>query len=124
MADDELTYPRAAARITRYMYVLAAAGALGAWAHWGWRAGAGFLFGALLSAVNFWVLRGMVNRLSGANPRRGSFLLALRYPLIAGFAYVILKFSRISVSAALAGIFVFTAAVFIEVAFEIAHARK
>ena len=120
---DELSLERASQRIVRAMAALAAVGSAVAWAVWGWKCGAGFLLGALISGLNFVFLRGLVMRLGGGRPRR-RFFLAIRYPLLAGCAYVILRFSSISVSAVLAGIFVFTAAVFIEVIFEIAYARK
>ena len=122
-APDELPYERASQRIVRLMAALAALGSLVAWAAWGWKSGAGFLFGSAISGLNFVLLKALVDRLGRARPRR-HFLLAFRYPLLAGCAYVILRFSPISLSAALAGIFVFTAAVFIEVVFEIAYARK
>jgi hypothetical protein len=122
-AGDELTYERASQRIVRFMAALAALGSLGAWAVWGWKSGAGFLFGSLISGLNFVLLKGLVNRLGGARPRR-RWLAAFRWPLLAACAYVILRFSPIRLAAALAGIFVFTAAVFIEVIFEIAYARK
>src|ERR1035441_6257499 len=123
MANDELTLERACRRIVRSMAALAAAGTAVAWGAWDWRYGTGFLLGALISGLNFLFIRGMVIRLGGARPR-GGFRMAVRYPLLAGCAYVILRFSPIKVSAVLAGIFVFTAAVFIEVIFEIAYARK
>ena len=85
---------------------------------------AGFLVGALISGLNFFILKGLVDRLGGARPRRRGPLLGLRYVLLAGGAYVILRLTPISLPAVLAGIFVFTAAVFIEVIFEIAHAGK
>jgi hypothetical protein len=123
MATDELTLERACRRIVRSMAAIGAAGTAVAWGAWDWRYGAGFLLGALISGLNFLFIRGMVNRLGEARPR-GGFRMAVRYPLLAACAYVILRFSPIKVSAVLAGIFVFTSAVFIEVIFEIAYARK
>ena len=122
-APDELTYERASERIVRFMAAIATLGAVVAWAVWGWKSAAGFLLGSLISGLNFILLKGLVNRLGEAHPRR-RFLLAYRYLLLAGGAYVILRLSPISLPAVLAGIFVFTAAVFIEVIFEIAYARK
>ena len=122
-APDELTYERAAERILRIMAAIATLGSVVAWAVWGWKSAAGFLLGSLISGLNFILLKGLVNRLGEARPRR-RFLLAYRYLLLAGGAYVILRLSPISLPAVLAGIFVFTAAVFIEVIFEIAYARK
>jgi hypothetical protein len=122
-APDELTYERASRRIVRFIAALATLGSLVAWVVWGWKSGAGFLLGSAISGLNFVLLKTLVDRLGGARPRR-HFLLAFRYPLLAGCAYVILRFSPISLTAVLAGIFVFIGAVFIEVIFEIAYARK
>jgi hypothetical protein len=43
---------------------------------------------------------------------------------LGGGAYVIVKLSSIRVTAVLAGLFVLTAALFVEVIFEIVYARK
>jgi hypothetical protein len=124
MAPDELTYERAAARIVRAMAAIAALGTVAAWAIWDWKRAAGFLVGSLISGLNFLILKGLVDRLGSDRPSRRGPLLALRYLLLAGGAYVILRLTPISLPGVLAGIFVFTAAVFIEVIFEIAHAGK
>jgi hypothetical protein len=50
--------------------------------------------------------------------------IALRYLLLAVAAYGIVRFSRISPVAVIAGVFVLTAAVFVEAIFEIVYARK
>jgi len=124
MAPDELTYERAVGRIVRAMAAIAALGTVAALVIWDWKRAAGFLIGSLISGLNFLILKGLVDRLAGDHPRRRSPFLALRYLLLAGGAYVILRLTPVSLPAVLAGIFVFTAAVFIEVIFEIAHAGK
>ena len=58
-----------------------------------------------------------------AKPRKAVFL-GLRYAFLGGGAYVILKFSAISLSAALSGLFVSIAAVVLEIIFELAYARN
>ncbi|MBZ5726280.1 MAG: ATP synthase subunit I [Acidobacteriia bacterium] len=122
---DELTVARAARRIERFMAGIAAFGAVAAFVFRGWQWAAGFLFGALLSGLNFHWLKRLVESLGGEGRRaRGSVFLAFRYLLLGGAAYVILKRSSVSLPAVLAGLFVATAAVFIEVIFEIAYARK
>ncbi len=123
-APNPLDYGRAVARLTRIMAVIAALGTLGALFAWGWKAGAGFLLGAALSALNFLALKRLVDRLADAHPAGSSVLLGFRYIMLAGIAYVMLKLRVISLPAMLAGVFVFTAAVFIEVAIEIVYARK
>jgi hypothetical protein len=51
-------------------------------------------------------------------------LLGLRYVLLGAGAYVILKYTAISLPAALAGLFVPVAAVLIEILIELAYARN
>jgi hypothetical protein len=122
---DELSYERATRRIARFMLAIGGLGAAGACVAGGWKAGAGFLAGALISGLNFAWLKGVVEGLAGARPRRWrAVLLAGRYLLFGAGAYVIFRFARASLPAVLAGVFVLTAAVFVEVAVEIAYARK
>ena len=120
---DGLSYPRAAARIACIMAAIAALGTVGAFALHGWKSGLGFLVGSAISGLNFYWIKGVVDAMAGGRRRR-TLVLAFRYLILAGVAYVILRVSSISLPAVLAGIFVFTAAVFVEVAFEIAYARK
>ena len=66
MTDPEdLTYERAAARIARITAALGGTGTAVALAGWGWRAGAGFLIGSLLSGVQYVWLKGLVDALGG-----------------------------------------------------------
>jgi hypothetical protein len=92
---DELTYERASERIVRFMAAIAGLGSMAVSTLWGWKTGAGFLLGALISGLNFVLLRGLVNRLGGSSPRR-RFAMAYRYVLLAGGASVILRLSPIS----------------------------
>jgi ATP synthase I chain len=120
---DDLCYERATARIARIMAAIAALGTAEAFALHGWKSGAGFLVGAGISGLNFYWIKGVVDAMAGGR-RRGTILLAFRYLILGGAAYAILKLSSVSLPAVLAGVFVFTAAVFVEVALEIAYARK
>ena len=122
---DQLDFESASARIARFMAVIAAAGTLGALAAWGWKWAAGFLAGALLSGFNFRWLARLIESLAGGRRARGSSVfLAFRFLLLGAGAYAILRFTSISLPAVLAGLFVFTAAVFVEVIFELVYARK
>jgi hypothetical protein len=123
-ATDELDYDRAAQRIGRSMTVIAALGTVATLATLGWRWGAGFLLGALFSGLNYRWLRGLVEGLGAGKPPRGAVFLAFRYLLLGGGGYVILRYSPINRIAVLTGLFVLTAAVFVEVIFEIVYARK
>lgn len=122
-APDELGYDRAAQRIGRIMAAIAALGTVAALAMGGWKWGAGFLLGAVLSGLNYRWLRKLVEGLGG-KPPRGSVFLAFRYLLLGGGGYVILRYSPLSVTAVLTGLFVLIAAVFVELIFEIVYARK
>ena len=121
---DELSYDRVAARIGRILSSIALAGTVVALLSGGWRWGAGFALGAVISALNYYWLRRLVENLGSDKPRRGSVFFGFRYLFLGGGAYVILKLIPISPKAVFAGVFVLTAAVFVEVAFEIVYARK
>jgi hypothetical protein len=124
-ATDPLSFERAAARIGRTMTVIAALGTGGAWVLGGWKTGGGFLLGSLISGLNYHWLHKLVMSLgAGARPRYRSVILGFRYLILGGGAYVILKLSPIRLTAVLAGLFVLTAALFVEVIFEIVYARK
>jgi hypothetical protein len=122
---DPLSFERAAARIGRILTVVAVMGTCGALALGGWKIGAGFLLGAAISGLNYhWLHKMVVSLGSGTRPRYRSVILGFRYLILGGGAYVILRFSPISLTAVLAGLFVLTAAVFVEVIFEFVYARK
>lgn len=120
---DELGFDRAAPRIGRFMAAIAALGTVGALAMGGWKWGAGFLLGAVLSGLNYRWLTQLVGGLGG-KPARGSVFLAFRYLLLGGVGYVILRYSPLNMAAVLTGLFVLIAAVFVELIFEIVYARK
>ena len=122
---DELSFERAAWRIGRIMMVIGSLGTCVALAARGWQWGAGFLLGAAISGLNFhWLYRLVAGLGKSDMPRNRSVILGFRYVILGGGAYVILRLSRISLMAVLAGVFLLTAAVFVEVVFEIVYARK
>ncbi len=122
---EELDYERAASRIGRNMAMIAATGTVAALAWRGWNWGAGFLLGSLISWLNYRWLRALVDALGGVKrPQRRGIRIALRYMLLGAGAYAIVRFSSINPPAVIAGVFVLTAAVFVEAIFEIAYARK
>jgi hypothetical protein len=124
-APDPLSFDHVAARIGRTLSVVAALGTCGAWVLGGWKTGAGFLLGAAISGLNYHWLHKLVASLGGGgHPRYRSVILGFRYLILGGGAYVILRLSPISLTAVLAGLFVLTAAVFVEVIFELVYARK
>jgi len=120
---DELEFARAGLRIERFLISAALAGTALAAVAAGWKWAAGFLAGSAIAWVNLrWLMR-LVRKLGGqAAP--SSFSLALRFFLLGGSAYAILRFSPIPAVSVIAGIFVLIAAVFVEIVFELVYARK
>ncbi len=109
------------------MVALSAGGALAAATLGGRPWLLGFVTGAVFSMLNFWFWHRLVRRV-GANATldegRGNtsvILFAGRYGVFAALAYVILRFSEASLSAALAGLFVAVAAVLLEILFELIY---
>jgi len=125
MAPDETWFRRAVSRILKIMAALAVTGTLTAFLWRGWKWAAGFALGALISWLNFHWLQKLTDVLGGKRVRRGSAVfLALRYLLLGGGAYVMLRYSSINLPALLTGLFVSVAAVVFDVLFELIYARE
>ena len=119
---------RAVGRISRFTLALTASGAVVYVAVSGWRGGVGFLLGGMVAYLNFRWLTKTVYALGeaavGKPPRaRVAVFLGLRYLLLGLAAYAILRFSEISLTACLVGLFVPTAAVILEILFELIYVR-
>lgn len=104
---------------------LGGTGALVAWLHWGWRAGAGVAAGALLSWVNYrWLKQGVIALTTRAMEQagkervrapRGVWLKFLgRFVLLAVAAYVILAGFKWPAVAVLSGLFAVVAGMLAE----------
>jgi hypothetical protein len=121
---DENYLARAAARMILFMAVMSIGGALVLLVWQGWRWGLGFALGAVASWLNFRWLKKLVDSLGQAAAgrrlkNRTAVLLGLRYLLLAAAGYAILRFSEISLTAALVGLFVSAAAVIIEILYQL-----
>ena len=127
-APDEDWFRQAAERMVRLMAFLAAAGTLSAFLFRGWAWAAGFAAGAAISWLNFSWLKRLTEALGGAGGKRlrraSAVFLGSRYLLLGGLAYVILRFSSISLPAVLTGLFVSVAAVIVEILFELTYGRN
>ena len=123
---DERFFENALARIGKAMFAIAAAGLVLAWVWRGWRYGAGFALGAGASWLNFRWLKQIVDALGSSRPtrKRVAVLAGLRYALLGGGSYVILRYSLVSLTAAMVGLFVAVAAVIAEICFELVYARN
>jgi hypothetical protein len=123
--SDERLLERGVDRIHKAMWAIGAGGAIGALAWRGWTWGAGFALGAAASWLNFRWWKQLVDALGGARPkRRTGVFLGVRYLLLGGGAYAILRLTSISLPALLAGLFVSAAAVIVEILFELIYARR
>jgi len=123
--SDEQHLAHAIHRIWKATFALAAGGTIGLFAVFGWKWGLGFALGAAISALNFrWLKQvAMVLGTGDAKPRM-AVLLGLRYLLLGGCSYVILKYSEISLPALFWGLFVAVAAVLIEIVCELVYAQN
>jgi hypothetical protein len=118
-------FERTAARVTRIILAVGFAGAIVAFAWRGWPSGFGFALGAIASWFNFRWLKGFVGGLGpGGKPGRFALFFAFRYLILAAGAYVILKYSKLSLPAALMGLFVPLAAVIVEVLIQLTYERR
>jgi ATP synthase I chain len=117
---------RALGRVSRLAVALTVVGAAVYFVIGGWRGGFGFLLGGLIAYLNFrWIQRTVyaLGEVPDGKPPRASLavFLGLRYLLLGTAAYAILKFSEISLSAALVGLFAPTAAVILEILIELVY---
>jgi hypothetical protein len=123
--SDEQHLARAVERIWKTTFALSAAGIIGLFAWRGWTWGLGFALGSAVSALNFRWIKQLVMVLGRNDARpRMAVLLGLRYLLLGGCSYVILKYSEISLPALFWGLFVAVAAVILEILFELVYAQN
>jgi len=118
---------RAVRRILSLTLALIVVGAAVYFIIGGWRTAFGFLLGGLTSYLNFqWIKRTVyaLGETAGRKPPRArvAVFLGLRYLLLGLGVYVIVKFSEISLSAALVGLFAPAAAVILEILIELIYA--
>jgi|SRR5579863_4384806 len=121
MTDPE----QALERIRKATFALGAGGAIGMFAWRGWAWGAGFALGALVSWLNYTFLKRVAYAIGTSRTRKRLAILAgLRYLILGGGAYVILRFTKISMPAVLLGLFVSVAAVIVEIIIQLAYAPR
>jgi hypothetical protein len=124
--NDDGFFDRALRRIGKAMWAIGAGGLIAATVWRGWTWGVGFALGTAASWLNFRLMKQVVDALGETRPtrKRVAVLAGLRYALLGGGSYVILRFSSVSVTATLAGLFVAVAAVIVEICFELVYARN
>lgn len=118
-------FERTTERVSRTILFIGCGGGLAALAWRGWPAGVGFAAGTAAAWFNFRWLKGFVGGLGpGGKPGAFAVLFAFRYILLAAGAYVILRFSKISLPAFFAGLFAPLAAVIVEVLIQFRYERR
>jgi hypothetical protein len=86
--------------------------------------GAGFLMGALLSALSFWRWMKVVESLGTSPERRSTTRWVIRFIVLAAAAYVIVNFLEVTPGAVFLGLLVSAASVIIAILYELTYARK
>jgi len=131
MVPSERFYEAVEQRIERLTLIVGGIGAsISAW-NWGWRAGIGFIIGAILSWLNFrWLDQGLsalfktvVNPAAASETPVSSWIYARffgRMALLVGAVYVILRGAWFPGRAVLTGLFSLIAGVIVEVTYEVA----
>ena len=117
-------YQRIIRRITRCILVLGPVGAVAFGLAKGFSFAVGFLLGASLSYVSFWRWTKVVDALSGATKPRSIGLWLLRFIVLIGAGYVIVKYLEVTPVAVFLGLLVSAAAVVISIAYEVIFARS
>ncbi len=135
-AAEQALLAGAEQRIARGIWILGIAGIGACWLWGGWSWGVGFTVGAALSALNFHWMKGAVGTLAdlassqavqeaaGEPPRKPETApvvarFVLRFALIGIAGYVIFKSSFISLGAFFAGLFLFLAAILVEIIYQV-----
>jgi len=124
---EELHYRSALRRIYLHIVWLSVAGSIAVFVKAGPSEGIGFLLGAMVSALNFRWLHRMVDALGPQREKKPGkllgFFLSFRYVLFGVAGYVIVRYFRVDIMAALVGLFVAVAAVMVEILYELLYAR-
>lgn len=131
-SEAEDFYPRAYARIGRFMLGLGFLASVALLVAVGWQVAAGFAAGAAVAVVNFYWMKRAVEALSeraaqpgAGKPLRGVLLrFGLRYLLVGLVVYVIFRSSSLSLYGLFAGLLLPVAAVGCEAAYEIYAAMR
>lgn len=107
------------ARLGRFILWLGGAATVGVLVQWGWRGAAAFAFGVIAAFFNMRWLASALSRPTAP----ATALLALRFGLIGGAAYVILETFEISPLFVIAGLLTASLAVVLEILFQLFYAR-
>lgn len=123
-ALDDAAYARLVRRISSIIGILGVTGCLVSLVVAGWKGSAGFALGGAVSWLSFRWLKQVVGSVGAEHPAANVPQKAiLRYVLLGGVAYVIVRYTVVNLRAALAGLLLTTAAVIVEILIELVYAR-
>ncbi len=128
---DEGHYRRAIHRIEQFTTFFAVAGVVLVWGLFTYRHAIGFATGTILAFVSFLMMKRMVNAIGGKGPApstrsaRGSAIaMGLRYLIIGGVVFAMMKVSGVSPWPVFAGLMTTVAAVLAEIVYELVTASS
>lgn len=122
MTEDSAFYDRALYRLDRIAWGLGGMAVLVLLVLQGWRGGLGCAVAAAGSIWNLRRIKGIAAR-AGGGGSSSAVLLGLRYVLLGGIAFVIIKYFGVSLLAVFAGLLISVAAVLIEIVYELIFTR-
>lgn len=121
--NDSDIYARTVRRTTRLIAGIGAATAVALGISQGWQFGAAFLLGSGLSYLSFWRWKKLTESIGTSGPSNVTQML-LRFVLLIGAAYVIIKALGLSPAPVLLGLLVPGAALTVSLVIELSYARK
>lgn len=122
MTVESAFYDRALRRIDRIAIGVAVIFTVGVFVVRGGREAVGCAIGAVLSLLNLLLWKRAAGAVTGGDERTSSSsaaLFALRYLLLGGIVFVIIKYFEVSFLAVLAGLLVSVAAIILEILYEL-----
>jgi hypothetical protein len=126
VSEDPAYYDRALLRMTRFAVVFAILAVMVVLIRWGWRDGIGCAIGAGASLLNlrWWQrLAGGIGPAEGRRRTVSAVFLGMRYLILGGICFVIIKFFGVSLPAIVAGLLISVAAVLAEIVYELVFTR-
>jgi hypothetical protein len=112
--------------VYRFALILGLAGTIVAGAMFGFHGGLGFAAGSAFSVMNYRAMHRVISTIGtpeAAGAKGAAVFFALRYLLLLGAGYVIVRVSETSLFAAISGLFVSIAAVILASLYELLYAR-
>jgi hypothetical protein len=128
LGSERARVEAAVSRLPKWLLMLAAAGAIGAVRYYDVRIAGAFLLGAAAAWINLRLIEQAVDRIgrlagsgdaSAVKPRRRAVWMLVQFLGAALGAFVILRYSGISIIAVFCGFLVCPAAVIVEIVYEL-----